>query len=130
MSIVSSSLKFEQGIEQILIQDSPTPPTLPLLGRELPSEGKIPAQLETILNDRDLENGIVQSLQPRIRHREILSPSEYRNARATIGQALTGALEVANESDQTKLDILLALLNADRDLHALLESNRNVLHRV
>jgi hypothetical protein len=130
MPRINSPIRFDAGIEQILIQSDPRPSTLPDGSRPVPGEGQITRLLDEVLSPPSVEQALVESLRPEIGNREMLSPSGYQAARDFCVADLQRSLSSATtQEERGAIERAIHLLSDDNSLRELLDRYRSVLHR-
>lgn len=130
MARINSPIRFDAGIEEILIQSDSRPSTLPEGIRPVPGEGQITRLLDEVLSPPSVEQALVESLRPEIANREMLSPSGYQAAREFCVADLQRSLSMATtQEERGAIERAIQLLSDDNSLRDLLDRYRSVLHR-
>ncbi|MEO1525606.1 MAG: hypothetical protein AAFX06_09220 [Planctomycetota bacterium] len=129
MPEIHRTINFDAGIERILSHTDQSVPTLPDSANVAAGAGKYEQQLDEVLLPPSLEQSIVDSFRPEIKHFDLLNPIGYETALSECEEYLTENLELASDDAADRLRELRDLLSEEQKLRSLLRTYRHLLHK-
>lgn len=119
------------GIDQISrTSETDLPQRLPEGESSVPNGAALQLELPAVLFKPSLEQSLQESLRPELSDRSVLSPQNFQEAVAEArGRLIDLAREAEGQAAQERFEEASRVLEADRELRNLLNTNRIVLQQ-
>ena len=127
---IQRKLSLDVGIERVLSSPQPEQPSLPDMGQVLPGDDGYQLELERVLYPDSLEQALLRSLKPEVKHRDLLSATRFQAAVEQAQEGLRKTLaQIDSREDRKKIRRAIDVLEEMKGLRDLLNAYRHVLHR-
>lgn len=128
------SLAFDRGIDQITYVRKNDAQALPQREEGMPADLAMRPEVETLLSQPSLDSDLEAALSPRLQHRELLSPQQFRQELESVQQHIRQiAQRLESMPDRTEdlraLNRATRLLNEECNLRDLVQMYRSVLYQ-
>lgn len=131
MPEVTSTIRFDAGIEQISLGGDAAPDALPqTVSGFVPGSTHSSTQLTQVLFPPSIEQSLLESFRPELDNRTILDPVNYQSALQSCQQELSQlAQDHAGRPEGDKLQRAADELQQENELFRLLAMNRHLLQQ-
>lgn len=130
------SLSFDRGIDRVTYARREDMPSLPQRQESAPSDAAGRPQVDALLAMPTLDDALEGSIRPELEHRELMTPTHFRQGLDGIQLTLRAAAQQLqgsdNKQDTEQLRVLnraTRLLNEECQLRDLVQMYRSVLYQ-